>query len=201
MARSCSEVRFAFPRIVLPCRTWLQSSQRFAGGRILFSLLLLLGMLLGRFTLRSLQSGKGCQRRGTLRCCLALPFPLFTGRWHLPRPFTGRRHLPLPFPRIVLVFCHARLFNSSGPALLGLRTSHVFACQGYGESQTPSSASRPVTMLLFPNSSMCHDLHAIHCPYVAPMDQTQDITHPCRKNTLISITPVNGPLWQLLIMP
>ena len=52
-----------------------------------------------------------------------------------------------------LVFCHARLFNSSGPALLGLRTSHVFACQGYGESQTPSSASRPVAMLPFPKSS------------------------------------------------
>ena len=125
--------------------------------------------------------------------------------YYLDWAFHGDMVLPPPFALSSfhgpLVFCHARLFNSSGPALLGLRTSHVFACQGYGESQTPSSASRPVTMLLFPNSSMCHDLHAIHCPYVAPMDQTQDITHPCRKNTLISITPVNGPLWQLLIMP
>ena len=106
---------------------------------------------------------------------------------------------PFLFSRAVGV-CHARLFNSSGPALLGLRTSHVFACQGY-------MGSRKRRLLQAGRSRCCRSRIALHATICTQstvrrsQDHMQDITHPYRSDTLISITPVNGPLWSLLVIP
>ena len=134
------------------------------------------------------------KKRRILRCWLALvsfSLGLFTGRWcchpHLPFPlFTGRWCLPRPFIQ----------FLRPGPPRV---TYEPCLCLPglYG--------SRKRRLLQAGRSRCCRSRIALHATICTQstvrrsQDHMQDITHPYRSDTLISITPVNGPLWSLLV--